>query len=161
MSRLQIYWPQDQSTNSIEASAVGDANAANSVATNAVVEFDPQERVPGAEPSSSLALDSDRKPSHDKGLVSPSDENSDDLQASDEPEVLQFEIHARRIRSNPQYDLTQRARKLHRNNICPSCHSICIVPIELEHDANECSHGAASAALVAFECERCESQWPA
>lgn len=132
MSRLQIFWPDDQPQ---PGCAVDLESAANRGIPDEQAELDLSAESSGA---------------------------------GENPQVLQFEIHARRITANPQYDLTQRARKLHRNNICPSCHSICIVPLEaMSHDpafADEKPSLATSnskGTLVAFRCERCDAKWPA
>jgi hypothetical protein len=52
---------------------------------------------------------------------------------------------------------------LHRNNICPHCHSIRIVPVHLNDGTSD--HAGEiipmTASLVAFHCERCQAEWPA
>lgn len=134
MSRLKIYWPTD--------SLVPESTAASA-------------RTRDGNTDSRAALDFAGAESSIPGLVSGEEGDG-------ESNILPFDVHARRIRSMPQFEVTRRARKLHRNSTCPHCQSIRVAPM-LQEDRYEhlSGHVFRLAALVAFQCERCHAKWPA
>lgn len=135
MSRLKIYWPTD--------CLVPESTVASARTRDGNVEF-------------RAALDFAGAESPTPGLDSGEDGGGG------EPDILPFDVHARRIRSMPQFEVTRRARLLHRNSTCPHCRSIRVAPL-LQEDGYEhlSSHVFRLAALVAFQCERCHAKWPA
>lgn len=64
------------------------------------------------------------------------------------PDILSFEDWAKWLRNDSQYEVVQRARRIHQNSKCPACSTARIAVF-------------GNASQLAFECGHCNHHWSA
>lgn len=87
-----------------------------------------------------------------------------DDDGTDEPRILSFHLHARRLRRQQAgANLLARARLLRDNCRCPHCRYPVVEPLELEDGLLGRNRRPipGTATIVGFHCHRCDAEWPA
>lgn len=84
----------------------------------------------------------------DEEVETPVAVEADSGPLSEHPGILRFEDWARWLRQDGQYDVIQRARRIHKNLKCPACSTATVTVF-------------GNATQLAFECGRCSHNWSA